>query len=358
MIGSNRPRLAAVAACLLLEILVRVATYRAVDVVSSAPEVLYLDGKPALTPGAYGDQVPSRMLWMMDPSRPYAVRITKDGFRGNHDVAPGDRKVLVLGNSYAFGAFLTQNDTWPILLEARLRNIPEYADVRVFNAALPGYGMQEQLALVADKALAFKPHLVILQFDPWLIDAVATAHVPRPAGGETALHATGRRSAVVRLVNGTARDLLLLRDGLLQAPIRPAESAGATPDDYAMFATYVVKLHEMLRDANVPLAVVAFPALGQVAGACDDRTQRYMTQLGAGLGVPVLDLLSQFRSHTAEEMYLVTYVASGPPATGCFPDARRYSGPAYPSRFGNQVSSDAIVAWLRTTGILDSGHRR
>ena len=102
------------------------------------------------------------------------------------------------------------------------------------------------------------------------------------------------------------------------------------------------------------LAVVVDPDRDLPRTDAEDEGDR----LVGGEDVPVLDLLSQFRSHTAEEMYLVTYVASGPPATGCFPDARRYSGPAYPSRFGNQVSSEAIVAWLRTTGTLDSGHRR
>ena len=349
----SRPRLAAIVACLALEILTRVVIYRPADVITSKPTIFYLDDKPRLNPGAHGDQVPGRALWSMEPGRPYSVAVSRDGFRASYEAAPTDRKILVLGDSYAFGAYLSQDDTWPVLLDARLRNIDAYSDVRVFNAAVAGYGMREQLDYLADKGIRFKPDLVVFHFQPSAIDGVAQSRVPRPTGGETVLHTVARQSAVVRTVNAAARDALLVRDRVLAPPLRSADGEGTRPQDYELFTTYFVRMHQMLKDAGIPLAVVSFPTLAQLAGTCSDATQEHMLRLGARIGVPVLDLGARLREFEPSETFLVTYVAAAAPARpGCFPEADRYTGPAYPSRFGNQVATHAIAEWLRTTSLL------
>ena len=87
------------------------------------------------------------------------------GFRGDEPAAPGNRdmtRIVLLGDSYAFGLGVDQERMLARRLETRLR--PALGGVEVLNLGVPGYQTGQELALAERVAFDLDPELVILLY--------------------------------------------------------------------------------------------------------------------------------------------------------------------------------------------------
>ncbi len=72
--------------------------------------------------------------------------------------------VLVVGDSYTFGDLIDEDEkTYPRTLEKRLSKLLG-RPARVFNAGLPGRGVEEEFETIKQLTPQLKPRLVVLQF--------------------------------------------------------------------------------------------------------------------------------------------------------------------------------------------------
>jgi lysophospholipase L1-like esterase len=97
------------------------------------------------------------------PQRTTQVVISAQGLRDESYgpyPAPGRRRVLLLGDSMAWGFGVEKQETFEKLLEDRL------PDVDVVNDAVPDYGTDQELLLLEEQGLGFHPDLVLLLFHP------------------------------------------------------------------------------------------------------------------------------------------------------------------------------------------------
>ncbi len=113
------------------------------------------------------------------------------GFRDrDHDVTkpPGVYRILVLGDSIAMGLRTDDtDDIFPSALERTLR--ASGRNVEVLNFGVSGYNTQQEVAMLADRGLAFDPDLVVLQYclnDRAHVDGVS----PRRCAGRKAAAAS------------------------------------------------------------------------------------------------------------------------------------------------------------------------
>lgn len=92
-------------------------------------------------------------------------RINAHGMRGGPvtlDKPAGVRRVLVLGDSYAFGFGVAEADTIAAQLEAKLGSL--YPGVQVLNMGVPGYQTGQQEVQLRRTGLRFAPDLVVLVY--------------------------------------------------------------------------------------------------------------------------------------------------------------------------------------------------
>jgi len=97
------------------------------------------------------------------PHRTTRVDISDQGLRDESyppRAAPGRRRVLLLGDSLAWGFGVEKRESFDTLLEDRLPG------VEVVNEAVPGYGTDQELLLLEEQGLGFHPDLVLLLFHP------------------------------------------------------------------------------------------------------------------------------------------------------------------------------------------------
>jgi lysophospholipase L1-like esterase len=94
-------------------------------------------------------------------------RINTDGFRGpRHPRSrpPGGLRILVLGDSIAFGFGVREEETFPRVLETLLAKIATEGTVEVINLGVGGYNTWNEARLLEDIGVEYQPDLVMVQF--------------------------------------------------------------------------------------------------------------------------------------------------------------------------------------------------
>jgi len=94
-----------------------------------------------------------------------AAEINSQGFRGQEfNPEKGDTfRVVCMGNSSTFGNGVKVEDTYPYILEQRLKG--KYGEkVQVINAGVPGYSSFQGEILWSEKIADFKPDVVVVSY--------------------------------------------------------------------------------------------------------------------------------------------------------------------------------------------------
>jgi len=93
------------------------------------------------------------------PDMPYRVTTNSQGLRMNYDITFPKKKqrVLILGDSYTFGLYVSNQDTYPAFLDA------EYSDIEVINGGIEGYTITDEAAMFAERAKYLEPDITVLQ---------------------------------------------------------------------------------------------------------------------------------------------------------------------------------------------------
>jgi lysophospholipase L1-like esterase len=106
------------------------------------------------------------------------VTVNSFGLRGREVslAAPdGTTRIAVLGDSWAFGWGVDQDEVVTSQLQQMLERSAGDAAFEVLNFAVYGYNLQQQEAVLVDKAIAFDPDLVILAFNINDLEGLALA---------------------------------------------------------------------------------------------------------------------------------------------------------------------------------------
>ena len=104
----------------------------------------------------------SNSTWVMTDRRmPYNVITNSQGLRMDYDLEFPKKKqrILILGDSFTFGPYLPNHDTYPELLNKKYRD----QDKEFVNAGVAGYTIDNETALFLERAMYAEPDITILQ---------------------------------------------------------------------------------------------------------------------------------------------------------------------------------------------------
>lgn len=125
------------------------------------PQGLYTEDPDigyVLTPGYSGELVRSEFHT--------SIQIGQSGLRGKDPTPPREDtiRILILGDSQAWGFGVTDSQTFSVQLEELLSERFPERDIQVLNAGVPGYGTADQLAFLETRGEEMQPDIVVVQF--------------------------------------------------------------------------------------------------------------------------------------------------------------------------------------------------
>lgn len=243
-----------------------------------------------------------RLRWFGEPLTTNSV-----GLRGAELEATAQRRLLVLGDSVAFGWRVGDSETFPVRLERELAARGEHWEV--VNGGVPGYDAAATGAFLRHVGLGLKPDVVVLCVslndfsEPPRLSAQGVLLLsPGPTSwwmrhSELALFVrwtlgswwrSSSEADVERFLQGQA---IAAREAFYRDPTGPAGGR---------LRSALGTLRDLAAGAGSRLYLVVFPERDQVAAAAAPVPQRVWRQWCADLGLDCLDLLPRFAQQGTE----------------------------------------------------------
>ena len=272
-----------------------------------------------------------------------AVRTNSRGLRGplvDYPRTPGRTRILVLGDSIAFGYGVAESEAVGERLASRLsaRGVP----AEVINSAVPSYNVEQEVAYLVTEGGKYRPDWVILAVcwndinektgvrvtpDGWLATGseqaaggplVSLAESPEGYALRNAIKRSRLFYAVTQGIRGLKEigspdDHARFREDILQGRSTPRVIQG-----WARMAGALSELARLAREENFRVLVATFPM--PLALDRDYPRSSYparVLQLSAAAGLPSLDLSPGFRSvYRGHDSLFIPYDGDHPNARG------------------------------------------
>jgi hypothetical protein len=208
---------------------------------------------------------------------------------------PGVRRVVSLGDSFAWGASVEFEDAYPQRLERGLAR-RRRETWEVVNLALPGMNTVDQAAQLADEGLAYGPDVVLVGYvlndseDSQAAEARRAVEWSQPKDR----HGLLDRSALARLVRGRLWATAENRRRISGYKSMYADGAPGWIASRKALKT----MGALCRERGVPLVVAIFPLFGNPldGGYPFPEVHAKVAEAASEAGAKVVDLLPAYRS--------------------------------------------------------------
>jgi lysophospholipase L1-like esterase len=251
-------------------------------------------------------------------------RINSLGLRGpeaEQAKPPGTSRIVVLGDSVAFGWGVEEEDCLVHQLQQDLERLSTERRFQVWNAGVPGYATWQELQYLLERGRTFDPDLILIAFLFNDVDGNNEAAHNQPLGMGTAAKA---------FTSLTGRSALLcwLREVALEFRLKKLQPCRG-PNCWDETAALLDSLAQQGQKLGSALALVAFPMRLQVEPGAEpgyyDRAlgdnpqanyQDIIAALCAERDIVYLDLLPAFQQAMVDEQGTLFLDADHPNARG------------------------------------------
>ena len=202
-------------------------------------------------------------------------RVNADGLRGPETTVEkphGVQRIVVLGDSIAFGYWVAERDGFPRQLEGLLAGHTPGARVEVLDFGVPGYNLDQEIETLRARALAFSPDVVVVAFCLNDLEGLFSYELglvqDRTARGRSAWgrvrEAMLRRSLFFSWVEYRLSELEARRRFVeAKNPLEGPLYAEAVSQQKAAIEGKFAVLRAILQARGIPGLVVIFPTLGR-----------------------------------------------------------------------------------------------
>lgn len=264
--------------------------------------------------------IPNRAGWKQTSEFRTHVRVNSLGLRGPEieaSPAAGTFRVLVLGDSFTFGAQVDEDETFVTRLGHYLRRGAERrgwpaGEIETINAGVDGWSTRDELVWLRAEGLRLQPDLVILMFfagnDPG--ENFDQARAAERAGFAVGPVAPSVVSGVRQSLADHSVAYSLLETGVFlkasadgpvgdETPVAGQRARRSTDParkqrGWEISSDLVGEMNATLDGVGTPFLLVGIPTVEHVLDS--ERPPTPISQIGAAVGVPTIDLLMPFRA--------------------------------------------------------------
>ena len=317
-----------------------------------------------------GDLAPDQDgVWAIWPHRPYHVQTNSDGLRNADEFDnEHDFVILAVGDSFTFGPYVPNEDTWPAQLERLLDiDLGTRSTAQVLNAGVSGYTIVDEYHYLYERGVKLEPDLVIIAFFPNDISDMRTLereYLARPVKqvyptsyarwARSILTEFEHKSAILRsahnLKSYIVRQQLQADQSMnsLDANCDPFQKDVSTEEGscWKSYSDWFSKTVLLLKQHDIPLLLVSIPDYRQFPEiGYQDYAQVFVGELAANNGIPYIDMLPHLKiALDVDAAYLMEYVPQKFPVQEVVTD--NYTGNGHMSSYGYRVVANVITQHL------------
>jgi lysophospholipase L1-like esterase len=245
------------------------------------------------------------------------ITINSDGFRDrdfSQAVEKNEFVIAVLGDSYTFAQGVSQDSTYPAILERILNEDSQKDLFRVWNLGVSGYNTEQESYLLASFVLPRKPRWVVVGYN---INDYEPVNVPRTdpqaSTGEQFREGAGLRGAV-------DLDLFVIsfaryKIGNLIRMIRPDWYRSSYVDDvrraysdptgeWQKVSEHLRSMNEKCKKNGVGFTVALLPAMFDFSRYEFADVHAIVLQYLLGHGIDAVDVAPYFSGNSASQFHV------------------------------------------------------
>lgn len=229
------------------------------------------------------------------------------GFRRGAAVRqPGERSILLLGDSVAFAGGVPYEESFASLVEDRLTQTLGKR-VAVLNSGTPGYNTVQELLLLKDLRKSIRPNLVVLQFcmndyqDPVALTSDQSLDATSTGGAPLNLFSILYRSRAIYFLKEKVKDLEKLYPERFPRSLHYVHYI-SRHSGWQRAKDAIQGIADVARQMDAGFLLVIVPVEQQLRIA--DRTPMDdLVAFANSRGIQVLDLYPAFVQHWREHLY-------------------------------------------------------
>ena len=225
----------------------------------------------------------------------------------------GTRRILVLGDSVAFGHWVAAEAAFPRQLEGALQPHVD-GTLEVINAGVPGYSTFQELAWLEHAGWAYEPDLIVVGF---VLNDVVERYMTMAAygGANTVLGVDTtvsmnplsrllRRTAFHRFIVDQMQDRARRREIYSVRRLFEATPAEEIREAWAQSEEELSGIVAAAAARDIPVWVVAFPFRFQITEALEPLPQQHLQRWATAAGVDYVDLTPTFARMGGRDAFL------------------------------------------------------
>lgn len=328
-----------------------------------------------------GDLAPDQDgVWAVWPHRPYHVQTNSDGLRNAEEFDnEHDFVVLAVGDSFTFGPYVPNEDTWPAQLERLLDTVlyPR-ATSQVLNGGVSGYTIVDEYHYLHERGVKLEPDLVIIAFFPNDISDMRTLereYLARPVKqvyrtsyarwARSILTEFEHKSAILRSAHNIksyivrqqlqADQAMNSLDNGLNANCDPFQTDESTHEEscWKSYSDWFSKTVLLLKQHDIPLLLVSIPDYRQFPEiGYQDHAQRFVSELAANNGIPYIDMLPYLKLELdIDAAYLMEHAPIRASQVQ-ISSLDNYTGNGHMSSYGYRIVANVIAQYLMDSNKL------
>jgi lysophospholipase L1-like esterase len=241
------------------------------------------------------------------------VHINAQGFRDNNfsiDREAGTVRIAVAGDSVSFGSGIRNvSNTYPKLLEKMLNN-GSSGKYEVYNFGIPGYDANDELKLIKNKVVLYKPDIIVIEYyendienvDPELQGAENVENWQLPVVGFWLREISYTYYFFESRFNRAAENLGLKKKWLDTLNVTYNSEANKK------YNLEIYKnISEIARENNASVVLVVFPVISDFKNYQFFMVHRFAEKIASENDFHFLDLFNDFSNYTAEEISVNKY---------------------------------------------------
>jgi lysophospholipase L1-like esterase len=225
-------------------------------------------------------------------------RIDARGIRADEPIQPkkpGEKRLLALGASVTFGAYVRTAETWPAQLDRRLQDAGN--DWRVLNGGVNGYDPAQEVEWLEHFGWDLEPDALAITF------CLRKVHPSRrhssfenePAGN--GMRWLTEHSILAYKLQRASWHVQARMSNATALQTAEDERQGPVLTDWPLVEHSYRRLALRAREKGLPVVLIVFPTLDLLEGRDADRYTPRLQKLGNDLGWIVLDVRAAFQEN-------------------------------------------------------------